>query len=111
MMPFILVQFRTIHWTIYNLLNFTFDALFFKEVSEASFLGILYYVLWGVMMPFILINVFIAILMTAWDETTTEHDLSSMKTEGKSRHTLLSKIFPYFENKDIEGDIQKMGPA
>jgi len=107
-----LEEFRTIPWTIYNLLNFTFDSLFFAEVVQASFLGIVYYVAWGVLMPFILINVFIAILMTAWDETVTEHELSSMSPENKhKKRGLLAKLFPFFENKDVEGDIQKMGPA
>lgn len=106
-----LEEFRTIPWTIYNLLNFTFDSLFFEEVIHASFLGIIYYVAWGVLMPFILINVFIAILMTAWDETVTEHDLSSMSPENNNKKRgLLAKLFPFFENKVVEGDIQKMGP-
>jgi len=106
-----LEEFRTIHWTIYNLLNFTFDALFFKEVTEASFLGLLYYVIWGVLMPFILINVFIAILMTAWDETQTEHNLTTQGTEGRPQRSFFAKLFPYFDKKIVEGDIQKMGPA
>merc|ERR1711953_957642 len=104
-------EFRSIGWTIWNLMNFSFDALYFTEVTNASFLGLVYYIAWGVLMPFILINVFIAILMTAWDETTTEHELASQGPEGRHRRSFLARLFPYFDNREVEGDIQKMGPA
>jgi len=104
-------EFRSIGWTMWNLMNFSFDALYFTEVTNASFLGLVYYIAWGVLMPFILINVFIAILMTAWDETTTEHDLASQGPEGKQQRSFLAKLFPYFDSRVVEGDIQKMGPA
>merc|ERR1719204_1562426 len=104
-------EFRSIGWTMWNLMNFSFDALYFTEVTNASFLGLVYYIAWGVLMPFILINVFIAILMTAWDETTTEHELANQGPEGERKKGLLAKLFPYFDQKVVEGDIQKMGPA
>jgi hypothetical protein len=102
-------EFRSIGWTIWNLMNFSFDALYFTEVVNASFLGLVYYIAWGVLMPFILINVFIAILMTAWDETVTEHELTSQGPEERKK-SLLAKLFPYFDQRVVEGDIQKMGP-
>jgi len=108
-----LSEFRTIFWAIFSLVNFTFSELFFENLTSSHrILGILYYIMWGVLMPFILINVFVAILMSAWDETTTENDLSSSgpMANTEKRRSWSAWWKSWFQREEVEGKITTMGP-
>eukprot|EP00494_Astrolonche_serrata_P016812 UN16984 len=67
-------HFRNLPQSFLTLFSSSVSDLPLEELQNSSSFGSLYYILWFLVMPFVMLNIIIAILMTSWEKVMRERD-------------------------------------